>query len=399
MGLRRRLLFLLVVLGLAYPWTLAAEPDDPIRVGLLHSSTGSMALSEKPLVDAAHMAIDEINASGGVLGKKLVAVERDGASDPRVFARMAEDLIAREHVETIFGCWTSASRKAVLPVLERHKALLWYPVQYEGYESSPYVFYTGAAPNQQILPAVEWCLRHRGKRMFLVGSDYVFPRTANEIIRRRLKKLGGLTVGEVYRPLGDQDWKVVVDQILAAHPDVVLNTINGDSNLAFFRELKKRGLKPGQLSVMSFSLAEVELQGMGDDLPVGQLCAWNYFQSLSYRSNRRFVEAYRERFGADRVTDDPVEAAYFQVYLYARAVQKAGSTDPERVRRAARGLIYAAPGGLVRLDPENQHTWKVARIGQILPDGQFQILWTSDQPIRPEPYPDLNQGGFLMGAP
>lgn len=354
-----------------------------------------MALSEKPLIDAARLAIDEINARGGVLGKKLVAVERDGASDPAAFARMAEDLIARERVATLFGCWTSASRKAVLPVLERHRHLLWYPVQYEGFESSPYVFYTGAAPNQQILPAVDWCLRHRGKRMFLVGSDYVFPRTANEIIRTRLKKMGGVVVGEVYRPLGEKQWADVVDQILAARPDVVLNTINGDSNLAFFRELKQRQVTPGQLSVMSFSLAEVELQSMGDALPVGQLCAWNYFQSLSYRTNRRFVEKYRAAFGAERVTDDPVEAAYFQVHLYAMAVRRAGSTDPALVRKAAKGLIFDAPGGLVRLDPANQHTWKVARIGQILPDGQFQILWTSDQPIRPEPFPDLNRSGFL----
>jgi urea transport system substrate-binding protein len=385
----------LLIFCLALPWWAGAAEPDTIRVGLLHSSTGSMALSEKPLIDAARLAIEEVNAAGGVLGKKLVAIEADGASDPQVFAREAERLITREKVVTIFGCWTSASRKAVLPVLERHSHLLWYPVQYEGFESSPHVIYTGAAPNQQILPAVEWCLRHRGKRMFLVGSDYIFPRTANEIIRQRLKKLGGQTVGEVYRPLGDRDWKQVVDQIVAARPDVVLNTINGDSNLAFFRELKSRALAPGKPTVMSFSLAEVELQSMGEALPVGHLCAWNYFQSLTYRSNRRFVETYRRHFGANRVTDDPVEAAYFGVHLYALAVRKAGSTVIERVRKAAGGLIFEAPSGLVRIDPENQHTWKVARIGQILPDGQFQILWTSEQPIRPEPYPDLNRGGFL----
>lgn len=376
------------------PWWVRADPDV-IRVGLLHSKTGSMSLSEKPLIDAAQMAIAEINARGGVLGKKLVAVERDGASDPRQFAREAEALIRQDKVSTLFGCWTSGSRKAVLPVLERHGHQLWYPVQYEGFESSPHVFYTGAAPNQQILPAVEWCLRHRGKRMFLVGSDYVFPRTANAIIRTRLKKLGGQVVGEIYRPLGARQWADVVDQIARQKPDVVLNTINGDSNLAFFRELKQRGLKPEQMTVMSFSLAEVELQSMGDAMPVGHLCAWNYFQSLSYRSNRKFVSDYRREFGSTRVTDDPVEAAYFQVHLYALAVRKAGSTDPSRVRQAAKGLIFDAPGGLVRIDPENQHTWKVARIGQILPDGQFQILWTSDQPIRPQPYPDLSRGGFL----
>lgn len=384
------------MLGSAFPrLARAAEPDGVIRVGLLHSRTGSMSLSEKPLIDAAQLAIEELNAHGGVLGKKLQAVERDGASDPLVFAREAEALIRQDRVATIFGCWTSASRKAVLPVLERHRHLLWYPVQYEGYESSPWVFYTGAAPNQQLLPAVDWCLRHRGKRMFLVGSDYVFPRTANEIMRARLKKLGGRVVGEVYRPLGEQDWGVVVDQLLDEKPDVVLNTINGESNLAFFRELEQRKVRPDKLTVMSFSLAEVELQSMGEALPVGHLCAWNYFQSLSYRSNRRFVSAYRARFGADRVTDDPVEAAYFQVHLFAMAARKAGSTAAARVREAARGLIFDAPGGLVRVDPENQHTWKVARIGQILPDGQFQILWTSDQPIRPEPYPDLGRGVFL----
>jgi urea transport system substrate-binding protein len=323
-------------------------------------------------------------------------VIEDGASDGPTFARKADKLIAEDGVSTLFGCWTSASRKAVLPVVEKHNHLLWYPVQYEGCESSPNVIYTGAAPNQQIIPAVEWCLKHLGNKVFLVGSDYVFPRTANTIVKAQLEKAGAACVGEEYRPLGHSDFETVVAKIREARPDVVFNTINGSSNLAFFQALRAAGIGPNEVRVMSVSLAEEEVRSLGPTLAEGHYCAWNYFQSIDTPANLRFVTAFQKRYGAGRVTDDPIEAAYFQVHLFARAVARAGSTDSEAVRQAARGLILSAPEGLVRIDPRNQHTWKVARIGQVGRHGQFKIVWSSEEPIKPEPYPDLL---FPAGAP
>ncbi len=380
---------LLAAMALSPSGLLRASDRGPIKVGVLHSLTGTMAMSERPLVDAVQMAIDEINARGGVAGRLLVPVVEDGASDWPTFARKAEKLIVEDRVRTLFGCWTSASRKAVLPVVSKHNHLLWYPVQYEGCESSPHVIYTGAAPNQQIIPAVDWCLKHLGKKAFLVGSDYIFPRTANEIVKAQLKKGDAICAGEEYRPLGDQDFTMVVAKIRSARPEVIFNTINGSSNIAFFQALRAAGLGPREAPVLSVSLAEEELRSIDPRLAAGHYCAWNYFQSIDTPANLRFVAAFKKRYGAERVTDDPIEAAYFQVHLYARAVARAGSTDSDAVRRAAGGLIFSAPGGLVRIDPHNQHTWKVARIGRIDPYGQFRIVWSSEEPIKPEPYPDL----------
>lgn len=362
------------------------QSSTPIRVGVLHSMSGTMAISEQSLIDAIHMAIDEINHRGGVLGRPLVPIVEDGESSAPTFARKAEKLIVEDKVVSVFGCWTSASRKAVLPVFVRHNHLLWYPVQYEGRERCPNIIYTGATPNQQITPAVEWCRRKFGPRMFLVGSDYIFPQTANEIIKLRLADFGVPPVGEEYRPLGDNNFDEIVAAIKKSEPDVVLNTINGGSNRAFFKALAAAGIDHRKIPVMSFSIAEDELQDIGIDLTAGNYCSWNYFQSIDTPANRRFVREFRNRYGADRVTDDAIEAAYFQVHLFAKAVEKAGSTEVDAVRRAARGLILAAPGGLVRIDPQNQHTWKVSRIGRIQPDGQFKIVWSSEDPLPPRPW-------------
>jgi urea transport system substrate-binding protein len=355
-----------------------------------------MAISERPLVEATQMAIDEINAHGGISGRILVPVIEDGASDWPTFARKAEKLIVEDRVSTLFGCWTSASRKAVLPVVEKHNHLLWYPVQYEGCECSPNVIYTGAAPNQQIIPAVEWCLEHLGNKVFLVGSDYVFPRIANKIVKAQLQKRGAACAGEEYCKLGDSDFEAVVAKIRAAKPNVIFNTINGSSNLAFFKALRVAGIGPQETHVMSVSVAEEEFRSLDPKLAEGHYCAWNYFQSIDTPANLRFVTAFRKRYGAERVTDDPIEAAYFQVHLFARSVARAGSTDSKKVRNAARGQIFSAPEGLVRIDPRNQHTWKVARIGQIDRHGQFKIVWSSEEPIKPEPCPALL---FPPGAP
>lgn len=374
---------LVLVLALAAP---GAGGPEPLRLGILHSRSGTMADSERSLIDAATLAIEEINAAGGVSGRRLEPVVADGASDPRTFARMADRLVKADRVDALFGCWTSASRKAVLPVVERHGRLLFYPQQYEGMESSPWVIYTGAAPNQQLLPGVDWCLRRLGKRFYLVGSDYVFPRTANRLVREHLATRGGQVVGEAYRPLGSHDFAAIAREIRRLKPSAVLNTINGDSNRAFFAALQAEGLDAGTAPVMSFSLSEDEARTMAP-LPVGHLASWNYFQAIDTPGNRRFVQAFQARFGAERATSDPMEASYFGVRLFARAVEKAGSARPEDVRRALRGLVLEAPEGLIRIDPRNQHTWKVARVGRLDEQGHFDIVWSSDVPLRPEPWP------------
>ncbi len=361
--------------------------DAPIRVGVLYSLTGTMAISFKSLVDATKLAIDQVNDHGGVLGRRLVPVIKDGASKKKVYKRRAKTLITEESVVSIFGCWTSSSRKAVRKVVEARDHLLWYPVQYEGGERSPNVIYTGATPNQQILPAVDWCVRRFGERIYLVGSDYVFPRTAHELIRRHLEQYGAEPVGEAYRPLGDTSFDAVVKEIRATDPDVVFNTINGDSNIAFFKALAGADL---DVPVMSVSIAEGEIRSIreetGPEALTGHYCAWNYFQKVNTSANRRFVAAFKERYGSDRVTSDPIASAYTQVHLFARAAEKAGSTEPAAIREAARGLIHDAPGGLIRIDPDNQHTWEPARIGRIRPTGQIRVVWTSKDPLPPRPY-------------
>ena len=365
-----------------------SRPDEaPIRVGVLHSMTGTLAISARPVVDATLLAIEEINAQGGLLGRQLEPVIADGRSDSDVFAAEAERLITQEKVSVVFGCWTSSSRKAVGPVFEKHNHLLFYPVQYEGLEQSPNIIYNGATPNQQVMPAVSYALTQFGPRVFLVGADYVFPRTANEIIRDQVAALGGEVVGELYIPLGGKNVAPVIDAILKTKPDVILNTINGDSNIAFFRALREAGITSDRMPVISFSISETELPELGAEAMAGNYAAWNYFQSVDTPENRAFVEKFRERFGADRVVSDPLEAAYFGVMLWAQAVRAAGSAEPAAVLAKIRGQGMHAPGGLAYIDGPTQHTWKYARIGRIRPDGQFDIVWSSDKPVRPMPFP------------
>lgn len=360
---------------------------DTIKVGILHSLSGTMAISEVSVKDAELMAIDEINASGGVLGKKVVPVIEDGASDWPTFAEKAKKLLQQDKVATIFGCWTSASRKAVLPVVEENNGLLWYPVQYEGLESSKNIVYTGAEPTEQIVPAVSWLLKNRGKDFYLLGSDYVFPRTANKIIKAQLKAEGGNLVGEEYTPLGHTDYSTIINKIKAAKPKVIFNTLNGDSNVAFFKQLRDAGITSKDITVMSVSVAEEEIRGIGAENMAGDLAVWNYFQTTNTPENKAFVEKYKAKYGNKRVTDDPIEAGYFGVYLWAEAVKKAGTTDVDKVREALKtGIEYKAPEGLVKIEPENQHTWKTVRIGEVQPDGMFKEIWSSGQPIKPNPY-------------
>ena len=361
---------------------------EPIKVGILHSLTGTMANSEKSLVDVLLMAIDEINNQGGLLGRPVEAIVVDSKSDWEYSAKMADKLINKEKVSVIFGCWTSACRKTVKPVFEKNKSILFYPVQYEGLEQSPNIIYTGAAPNQQIIPAVKWSLTNIGKRVFLVGSDYIFPHTANEVIKDQVRAMGGTVLGEEYILLGSKDVDGIVKKIVETSPDVILNTINGDSNIAFFQALRKKGITPTKVPTMSFSIAEEELQYLNVSEMVGDFAAWNYFESVPGNVNQIFVENFKQRYGQNRVTDDPMEAAYIGVYLWAKAVKAANTDEAKDVLEMIKGQSLAAPEGPVNIDQFNNHTWKWVRIGKIKPNGQFNIIWSSDKAIQPVPYPD-----------
>lgn len=360
-----------------------------VKVGVLHSLSGTMAISEVTVKNATLLAIEEINAKGGVLGRKIVPVVEDGASDPATFAQKAQKLIQQDKVVTVFGGWTSASRKAMLPVFERLKNLLWYPVQFEGNECSPNIMYSGAQPNQQLLPALDWAFEKGYKKVFLVGSDYVFPRTANLILKKHIQKGGGEVAGEEYVPLGGTDFSSVVNKIKASKPDIIFNTINGDSNVAFFKQMAASGLTPDKLLVMSFSIAEQEAKAIGPKLLAGSYAAWNYFQSLSSPANQAFVKAYQAKYGADAPITDPMAHGYIDVYLWKAAVEKAGSFDPDAVRKAAVKLDWMETSlGKVKFDL-NQSLYQTAYVGKLKEDGQFEVLWASKGPIKPEPYDPL----------
>jgi urea transport system substrate-binding protein len=360
----------------------------PIKVGVLHAMTGTMAFSERSLVAATRMAIGQINAAGGVLGRPIEAIYADGESDPLVFAREAERLISEERVSTIFGCWTSACRRTLRPVIERLDHLLFYPLQYEGLEVSPHIVHLGATPNQQIIPALKWAFGSHKKRIFLVGSDYVFPRVAHRIIGDFVEKWRGEIVGEAYvLLLGHQDVAPIVEEIVATRPDVILNTINGGANVAFFEKLREAGITPDAIPTISFSITESELKNMGTTSLAGDYASWNYFQSIQSEENRSFVSSFRELFGQDGVLGDPMEAAYSGVHLWARAVEAAGSSDVAEIRANVGNIGFRGPGGMTYIEGEDLHVWKKTRIGRILGDGQFEIVWESDNPIRPEPYP------------
>lgn len=363
--------------------------NGSVKVGVLQSLSGTMAISEVAVKNATMLAIDQINASGGVLGKKIVPVVVDGASDPAIFAQKAQGLIQQDKVVTVFGGWTSASRKAMLPVFQRFGSLLWYPVQFEGNECSPDIMYSGAQPNQQILPALQWAMQRGDKRIFLLGSDYVFPRTANFILKRHIMHDGGTVAGEEYVPLGGTDFSSVIAKIKISHPQIIFNTLNGDSNVAFFKQMAAAGLPASKMPVMSFSIAEQEAHAMGPSLVQGSYAAWNYFQSLQNSLNKQFVAAYKAKYGRNSVLDDPMIHGYEDVYLWAAAVKKAGSFDPMKVRTAAIAMGWQdSPLGKVKF-ADNQSLYQTGYVGELEADGQVKVLWSSSGQIRPEPYDSL----------
>jgi urea transport system substrate-binding protein len=383
----------------------AAGPKDdtgPVKVGILHSLSGTMAISETSLKDVALMTIEEINAKGGVLGRKLEPVVVDPASNWPLFAEKARELISKEKVAVTFGCWTSVSRKSVLPVYEELDALLFYPVQYEGEESSYNVFYTGAAPNQQAIPAVEYLMSPEGggaKRWVLLGTDYVYPRTTNKILRYFLKSKGvaEADIMEEYTPFGHSDYQTIIANIkkfAEGKRTAVVSTINGDSNVPFYKELGNQGLKAEDVPVVAFSVGEEELRGIDTKPLVGHLAAWNYFMSIDNPTNEAFIAAWKDYVkknnlpdGDKRVTNDPMEATYIGIHMWAQAVEQAGSFEVSPVRQAVAGQTFKAPSGFeIKMDEKNHHLHKPVFIGEVQADGQFQIVWKTEGPIRADPW-------------
>lgn len=357
-----------------------------IKIGFVNSLSGTMAISETTVNKSLHMAADEINAAGGVLGKQLKVVDQDGKSEPAVFAEKARSLIEKECVAAVFGGWTSSSRKAMLPVFEADNALLFYPLQYEGMESSPNIFYSGAAPNQQIVPALDYLKEQGHKKLFLVGSDYVFPQTANRVVNAYAEGNGMEVVGEEYTPMGSTDFSTIVNKLKSSGADAVVNTLNGDSNVAFFKEYKASGLTADQVPVISMSIAEEEISAIGLDNVKGQLTAWNYYQTLDSSENQKFVKNFKAKYGASKPTSDPMESAYTSLYLWKAMVEKAKSFDVDKVKAAADGVTFNAPEGKVTVDGENHHIYKTSYIGRIEDDLLIHTVWQSDGPIAPDPY-------------
>lgn len=359
------------------------KKNEPIKIGVLHSLTGTMALSERNLIDAVSLAVEQINDSGGMLDRPLKIIIANGASNWDLFASEADQLINKEQVPVIFGCWTSACRIAVKPVVEKNNSLLFYPLQHEGLEQSPNIVYTGAAPNQQIIPSVQWALENLGQRIYLVGSDDIFSRTANIIIKDLLNQHQIKPLGESYVPLGSTNVTTLINEIRQLKPDLILNTISGETNTAFFTALQKLD----KTKVLSYSLAEPEVKRIGTELFSGHYAVRNYFQSIENVENKKFITAFKQRFGQNRLVSDPMAAAYTGVFLWAQSVRAAGSVVPENVRKVLGQQSFKAPEGIVSIDAKSQHLWRTVRIGQAQKNGQFKIVWSTESPVRPVPFP------------
>lgn len=391
-------LILLIVLAImaGAVWLYFAGNEPSIRVGILHSLSGPMATSEKPLVDAIQLAIEETNAAGGIHGHRIEAVVADCRSDEAHCAREAERLILEERVEVLFGCWTTACRHLVKPVVERHDHLLFYALRYEGMEQSPNIIYGGAVPNQLVMPAVYWALENlgdrkhpgtRGKRVYLAGSDNIFSRVVNILIKDLLAANGAIVSGEHYLLSGSQDVDSLVADIAEQQPDLILSTIAEADNASFFQTLHRKGVTAESIPVLSFSVTEIVLSAR-DKMPMtGHYAARTYFQSIPSPENQAFIQRFRERYGENAVIDSPTENSYVNVYMWIQAASEAGSGNLAKVRRLILRQSLPAAEGIVALDPVTRHEWKMARVGKVREDGQFDIVWNSTRPLEPSPFP------------
>jgi ABC-type branched-subunit amino acid transport system substrate-binding protein len=362
--------------------------SDAWRVGVLFSRSGLTAVTETEHFFGTALAIEQINRAGGVLGREIEVVAYDPESDPATYRRLADRLLTEDGISVIFGCSSSAQRKAVLPAVERRNGLLWYPSLYEGFEYSPNVIYTGACPNQNSFPLAEYLVRNHGRRVFLVGSDYVYPRESNRIMRDLVESYGGEIVDEVYTAMdaAEPSLRDLVARIQQQAPNVVFSTVVGRAAQTFYRLYREAGLDPATLPIASLTMAEGEVQAIGAALCEGHITAATYFASLQGADNRRFAEDFRRAFGPDRPISMWSAGAYAQVRLFALALQRAGTLDTQRLVEAALGLSFAAPEGTIQIDPDNNHTWLTPRIGRVRRDGGFDVIWEAKAAVKPDPY-------------
>ncbi|QEH31891.1 Aliphatic amidase expression-regulating protein [Aquisphaera giovannonii] len=364
--------------------------EAPIKVGLLHSRTGPLEISERSMIEAELLAIEDINAEGGIAGRRVLAVVADGRSDPSVFAQEARRLIEADRVSVIVGCWSGLSRRKVRDVVQASGHLLIFPSNYEGMDTAPGVVCTGPIPNQQVIPAVNWCSEKlRARKFFLAGSQDVQSYSSNALIKDQLKAIGAEGVGEKYVGLDGSGMAEMVAAIKAAAPDVVLSTVVGDGNKPFYQQLAAAGLTPSKVPVLSFTIGEEELRSLPAKDMVGDYAAWSYFQSLDTEENRRFVERFRAKYGEDRVTSDGIVAAYNAIRLWALAVDEAGTDATAEVRKSIQRESRFGPEGIVSIDPATLHTFRPFRMGKVRADGQFDVVWSLEKPVRPVPFPML----------
>jgi urea ABC transporter urea binding protein len=364
-----------------------AAEGNTIKIGILHSLSGTIAIIERSLHNSELLAIEEINAQGGVLGKKIEPVIEDPQSLVRVFAEKAKKLILQDKVTAVLGCYTSASRQSVLPVFEENNNILVYPTLYEAQECSYNCFYTGAVPNQQLTDFVPWLIKNIGPKFYLIGSNYIYPKETNREVKALLAKHGGQTVGEEYAPLGHTEFSTSINKIKSAKPDVVFSDLVGDSIVAFYKQYRQFGITAKDMPIASPITTEEEIKAMGPENAVGHYTSFNYFQSVNTPESKSFVSKYKAKYGADTVTHAVMESAYFATHLLAQGIQKAGSTDPDAIiTKGMPGQVYQAPQGKVKMDEVNHHTWLWARIGKARADGQFDVIDKSKDWIRPEPW-------------
>lgn len=363
--------------------------DKFVYVGQLHSATGTMAISETGSIQAERLAIEQINKQGGVLGRQIKIIQEDGASDWPTFAEKARKLSEKDKVAAIFGCWTSASRKAVLPIIERNNALLYYPTFYEGLEQSKNVIYTGQEATQQVIEALNWLAKEKkAKTFYLIGSDYIWPRTTMKIARTHIEKvLKGKVVGEEYYPLGHTQFGSLINKTKLKKPDAIVAAVVGGSNVSFYKQMKAAGVTSDKQTLLTFSVTEDELLGIGGENMAGFYSSMKYFQSLNNANNTAFVKAFKGKYGPKAVIGDVTQAAYLGPWLWKAAVEKAGSFDVAKVAAASPGIeLKTAPEGYVKID-KNHHLWSKSRIAQALPNGQFKVVYESKSLIKPDPFP------------
>ncbi|WP_221885726.1 transporter substrate-binding domain-containing protein [Variovorax sp. MHTC-1] len=369
-------------------WMRSAFAADAIKVGALYSQTGGLSIVEKMLANAVRMAVAEINATGGVMGRTVEVVLEDGASDPKTFNEKASKLVTRDRIETVFGCHTSASRKAVLPVFERRNAMLFYQTHYEGYECSKNVVYSGAVANQQLGNYIPWIAQKLGKKkFFIVGSNYVYPREMAKVSKKLIEQSGAKWVADEYLELGHSEWATMVRKIKESGADVVLSNVVGDSLVAFYREYKNQGMSQAAVPICATVTSEIEIAAMGAEYAAGSYTSVPYFMSMDTPANKSFIERYRKFVNDPKaVTYHSLEAAYFQVFLWKQAVEAGKAMNADAIRANIGGQTFDAPGGRVRIDPDSLHAWVTPRIGQWQADGQSKVVDASPQPIRPLPY-------------